>query len=223
MTFRYVPFLKNKTTRKELLQFFVIVMVISFILVGICIDKAPATNTYISTDATENVRGSDVASISLEGIKQDVIEDEKNVATSAIYKVDRVIDGDTVDVVINGKIERLRLIGIDTPETVHPSKPVECYGTEASNKAKELLEGSWITLEKDDSQGEVDTYGRLLRYVFLSDGSNFNLLMVREGYAYEYTYDGAYTYQSEFKHAQEYAAENRIGLWGDVCQTNEVS
>lgn len=135
------------------------------------------------------------------------------------YEVDRVVDGDTVDVVIDGKVERLRLIGIDTPETVHPSKPVECYGIEASNKAKELLSGTRVALEVDDSQGDRDKYGRMLRYVFLEDGTNFNELMIAEGYAYEYTYDQAYTYQSLFKNAQRSAEQSGSGLWGDMCQT----
>ncbi len=97
-------------------------------------------------------------------------------------KVIRVIDGDTI------KIEGdkvIRYIGIDTPETVHPSKPVQCYGKEASDKNKELVEGKEVKLEKDVS--ETDKYGRLLRYIWLGD-MLVNEYLVREGYAQSSTY-----------------------------------
>lgn len=84
--------------------------------------------------------------------------------------VDRVIDGDTVDVDLNGKIERIRLIGMNTPESVDPRRPVECFGKEASNRAKALLSGKTVYLETDDSQGTRDQYGRALRYIWLDNG-----------------------------------------------------
>lgn len=137
---------------------------------------------------------------------------------SAIYPVTKVVDGDTIDVDINGEIVRLRLIGINTPETVDPRKPVECFGKEASAAAKEILTGKKVRLEADPSQTDRDKYDRLLRYVFLEDGTNFNELMVVRGYAYEYTYDLPYKYQKEFKAAQKYAEANKKGMWADgVC------
>ncbi len=139
------------------------------------------------------------------------------------YSVTRVIDGDTIDVSIDGKIERLRLIGIDTPETVDPRKPVECFGVEASNKAKGILAGKKVILESDPSQGEKDKYNRLLRYVFLEDGTNFNLLMIKEGYAYEYTYGIPYKYQIEFKQAQKEAERTKAGLWGAKCDNTDTA
>lgn len=138
------------------------------------------------------------------------------------YEVVKVVDGDTIDIDIDGKIERLRLIGIDTPETVDPRREIQCFGIEASNKAKELLNGQFVTLESDESQGDRDKYKRLLRYVILADGSNFNLYMVREGYAHEYTYDEAYKYQAEFKSAEEDARNNLKGLWSpQTCSGNK--
>jgi micrococcal nuclease len=140
--------------------------------------------------------------------------------TGPSYSVVAVVDGDTLDVSIDGKVERLRMIGINTPETVDPRKPVECFGKEASNKAKELLSDQVVRLEADPSQGERDKYSRLLRYVFLADGRSFNQLMISEGYAYEYTYDTAYEYQSEFKQAQKDAEAAKRGLWADnACET----
>ena len=146
--------------------------------------------------------------------------DEK--VSTTLYSVVKVVDGDTIDVVIDDKTERLRLIGINTPETADPRKPVECFGREASNRAKELLDGKKVSLESDPLQGERDKYGRLLRYVFLENGSNFNLKMIEDGYAYEYTYDGSYKYQQEFKLAQKKAEENKTGLWGEGCQSHPI-
>lgn len=135
------------------------------------------------------------------------------------YKVVKVVDGDTLDLNINGTTERIRLIGVNTPESVEPRQPVECFGIEASNRAKEILTGKTVILEKDPSQGDRDKYGRLLGYIFLQDGTNFGKKMISDGYAYEYTYDGKYKYQSEFKAAQADAQVNKRGLWADgACQ-----
>jgi len=126
-------------------------------------------------------------------------------------KVIRVIDGDTI------KIEGdkvVRYIGIDTPETVHPSKPVQCYGKEASDKNRELVEGKEIKLEKDVS--ETDKYGRLLRYIWLDD-MLVNEYLVREGYAQSSSYPPDIKYQDRFIEAQRQAREEKRGLWGDVC------
>lgn len=70
--------------------------------------------------------------------------DENITGNNSLYKIDRVVDGDTVKIYINNKLETVRLIGLDTPETVHPNKKVECFGVEASNKAKELLSNNWL-------------------------------------------------------------------------------
>jgi len=139
--------------------------------------------------------------------------------TNPLYKVVSVVDGDTVKLSINGTTETIRLIGIDTPETVHPTKPVECFGIEASNKAKAVLSGNTVSFETDASQGTRDKYGRLLGYIILPDGSNFNKLMLEQGYAYEYTYSVPYKYQADFRAAEQYARTNGIGLWANgVCE-----
>ncbi len=140
-------------------------------------------------------------------------------SSSASFLVDHVVDGDTFSIMVNGKKETIRLIGIDTPEVVDPRKPVQCFGIEASNKAKELLIGKTVKLTNDPTQGERDKYKRLLRYAFLEDGTNFNQYMIKEGYAHEYTYQSnPYQFQTEFKAAEIYARENQKGLWADgVC------
>jgi micrococcal nuclease len=129
------------------------------------------------------------------------------------YAVLRVVDGDTIVVSIGGKSETVRLIGIDTPETVDPRKAVQCFGKEASDKTKELLAGQRVMLEKDPSQGERDKYGRLLAYVYRSDGLSINKYLVEQGYAHEYTYNAPYKYQAEFKAAEAEARQQGSGLW----------
>lgn len=129
--------------------------------------------------------------------------------------MNRVVDGDTIVVAaLNGKNETVRLIGIDTPEVVDPRKPVQCFGQQASDKTKEILSGQKVFLERDVTQSDRDKYGRLLRYVFLINGTNFNKLMISEGFAHEYTYQSnPYKYQKEFKEAEKTARENKKGLW----------
>ncbi|MCX6800541.1 MAG: thermonuclease family protein, partial [Candidatus Falkowbacteria bacterium] len=111
------------------------------------------------------------------------------------------------------------LIGINTPETVDPRKPVECFGKEASAKAHLWLDNQEVKLETDNTQEDVDKYGRLLRYVKLKSGFFYNLEIIKQGYAYEYTYRYPYKYQKEFKAAEHFARENKTGLWAPgVCQ-----
>lgn len=127
-------------------------------------------------------------------------------------KVVRVIDGDTVDVQLGEDVQRLRLIGIDTPETVAPGQPVDCYGPEASNHMKTLLTGQAVTLQTDPTQDTFDRYDRLLVYIFLGS-MNVNEHMIREGFAREYTYRTAYRYQAAFKAAEVEAKQANRGLW----------
>ncbi len=145
-------------------------------------------------------------------------------STVGYFRVTKVVDGDTIAIDMNGRTETLRLIGINTPETVDPRRPVECFGKEASANAKSLLTGVRVRLEGDSSQDARDKYGRMLAYVFLDDGTNFNELMIREGYAYEYTYHFPYKYQREFKEAQRMAKEGGMGLWADgACGQRNIS
>jgi len=156
---------------------------------------------------------------------ENIIQEEQIIPEKALeknYKVLNVIDGDTVKIDLNGG-ETIRLIGIDTPETVHPTKPVQCFGKEASQKAKDILLDQYVTLELDPSQGQTDKYGRTLGYLFLSNGENVNKMLIEEGYAYEYTYSRPYKYQSEFKLAEQEAKENKKGLWADgVCEKENI-
>ncbi|MGB9633682.1 MAG: thermonuclease family protein, partial [Chloroflexaceae bacterium] len=128
-------------------------------------------------------------------------------------QVVNVVDGDTVDVRINGQVERVRLIGIDTPESVDPRQPVECFGREASARVAELLAGQTVFLEADGSQADRDRFGRLLRYLWLPDGRMANYELIDQGYAFEYTFAVPYRYQAPFKAAEARARAEGRGLW----------
>jgi micrococcal nuclease len=122
-----------------------------------------------------------------------------------------VVDGDTIK--IEGG-EVVRYIGVDTPETVAPNKPVQCYGKEASAKNKELVQGQVVELVRDVSQR--DKFGRLLRYVWVGDVM-VNEYLVREGYAHVSTYPPDVSYVDTFLAAEKSAREENKGLWSGVC------
>jgi len=127
-------------------------------------------------------------------------------------KLVRVVDGDTIVVDIQGKQYKVRYIGMDTPETVHPFKPVQYFGKEASEKNRELLVGKEVKLERDVS--ETDKYGRLLRYVWVGDVM-INAELVRLGYAVSYTYPPDVKYQELILRLEREARENNRGLWAE--------
>jgi micrococcal nuclease len=136
------------------------------------------------------------------------------ILTKVTYAVSRVIDGDTIVVLMEGKEETVRLLGIDTPETVDPRKPIQCFGIEASNETKSLLDGRQVTLQSDQTQSDRDKYGRLLRYVFRDDGLFVDEYLIKAGFAYEYTYLGVpYKYQTTFRTDQKSAKLAGLGLW----------
>ena len=126
-------------------------------------------------------------------------------------RVKRVIDGDTIQVRFDGKTHTVRLIGVDTPETKHPTKAVQHFGREASAFTKAALEGKTVLLQKDRTGDTVDRYGRLLRYVYL-DGDNFNARLIREGYAHAYR-RFPFSKRKEFIQLEEQARRRGIGLW----------
>ena len=129
--------------------------------------------------------------------------------------VDRVVDGDTVVVTVAGERERIRLIGVDTPETVKPDAPVDCFGPEASAFTTATLpEGATVWLEDDASQGDADRYDRLLRYVWTEGGGLLNQQLVASGLGEEDTYDQPYRYRDAFVAAEAAARDTGAGLWG---------
>lgn len=138
------------------------------------------------------------------------------------YQVKKVVDGDTIEVMVNGKTQTIRLIGMDTPEVVDPRKPVQCFGREASSEGHRLMEGKTIRLETDPLVGELDKYNRHLAYVWLPDGTLYNQEMIQAGFAHEYTYQSQpYKYQAQFKQAQAEAKTEAKGFWSSsTCGGN---
>lgn len=153
-----------------------------------------------------------------EPAKQNILgEKSENASSSAnIAKVLKVVDGDTIEVEYLGEKKKLRYIGIDTPETVDPNRPVGCYGREASKENKRIVEGKEVILEKDVSN--TDRFGRLLRLVYLKlDDGNLlfiNDYLVRQGFAQVSTYPPDVKFSEQFIAAQKEARDNKRGLWG---------
>jgi len=135
------------------------------------------------------------------------------VNTEFVWQVTKVVDGDTIWVEGVGERLKVRLIGVDTPETLHPTKGVECFGPESTDFAKDTLEGTQVAIVTDPSQGKVDKYGRTLAYVFSLDGQLFQELLVLGGYSYEYTFDRPYMYRDLLIEAEEQARIDGAGLW----------
>jgi len=133
--------------------------------------------------------------------------------------ITRIVDGDTVVANINGTSEKIRIIGINTPESVDPRRPVECFGKEASFQAEKLLLNKQVILE---NYSERDTHGRVLSYIQLPDGTDFGLEMIESGYAYSfksYSHDRLAFYNTVEKDARA----NEVGLWSPDACLNESS
>lgn len=135
-----------------------------------------------------------------------------------LYSIDHYVDGDTITVDMNGKTETIRFIGIDTPETHKPNTPVQCYGPAASAHTKNTIEaaGGKVRLVSDSLSTNRDRYNRLLRYVYLPDGTDLNELNIRQGYAFYYPYF-PFSKSTRFAAAQADAKVNNRGLWRN-CQ-----
>jgi micrococcal nuclease len=126
--------------------------------------------------------------------------------------VTRVVDGDTAHVFLRGRDVTVRFIGIDTPETVAPGQPIECYGPEASQFTTRQLTGRQIRLEFDVDR--IDPFGRTLAYLWMRDGSMFNETLVRRGFATVATYPPDTRYVDRFEASQRMAKTAGRGLWG---------
>lgn len=126
-------------------------------------------------------------------------------------QVVKVIDGDTI-ALADGRV--IRYIGIDAPETSHPSRGRECFAAEATAKNRELVDGKTLRLERDVS--ETDRFDRPLRYVYV-DTLFVNDALVREGYARAVTYPPDVKYADQFRAAEQEARAAGRGLWGSAC------
>ena len=134
------------------------------------------------------------------------------------YKVVSVSDGDTITIRMDGNDEKIRLIGVDTPETIKPNSPQECYGKEASEHLKKLLNGQEVKVEADPINQNRDRYNRLLRYVYFND-QLVNKQIIEQGYGFAYL-SFPFSKSEEFRQAQVTARQAGIGVWSGFCQIN---
>lgn len=163
--------------------------------------------------------------------KQEIVELEqeqiseldfiKTSTTQTNATVTKSVDGDTFHATLDNEPGdwTIRMLGIDTPETVHPNKPVECFGKEASKVLEDLLLGKRIRLESDPQADERDKYDRLLRNVYLEDGTDVNATMVQNGYAHAYlSFPQNSDRKTELRRLEQDAKINERGLWNpEVC------
>ena len=130
-----------------------------------------------------------------------------------LVRILTVIDGDTVDIEIDGQTERVRLIGVNTPETKHPTKPIECFGPEASAYMTQLLpKGALLRIERDVEAR--DRYGRMLLYLYLDSNNLFiNLDLISRGYGTPMSIEPNTFHRNDFVHAAAQAEAANVGLW----------
>lgn len=198
--------------KKETAGFIVsmgIVIVLALFFPEIDFEKFLSANELISGTISQHE-----TSPSSQGKKQDPQVAGVTQTFQPFYDVVKITDGDTIKVMIDGKIETVRLANMNTPESVDPRRPVECLGKEASAKMAELVTGKKVSLEPDTTQANKDRYERLLRFVFLEDGTDVGLEMIRQGYAQSSPYGKTpHIYLQEYIKAQKTAQNNEVGLW----------
>lgn len=145
-----------------------------------------------------------------------LIEPLQKSIPAGMYRVVSVEDGDTIVVNMNGTEERIRFIGVDTPETRDPRKPVQCFGHASSAFTKRLIADNPVRLEADPLSTNRDRYNRLLRYIYLPDGRLVQAEIIKQGYGFAYV-SFPFTKSEEFSTYQRQAREQNLGLWNS-CQ-----
>lgn len=148
-----------------------------------------------------------------EDLDRPTAEDTPPVVGAAHAVVESITDGDTIRVQLDGESRPVRILGINTPETVDPRKPVECGGPEATAGITSIIGGNVVILTPDPTQGDTDRYGRLLRYIDLPDGTDVGEQLIRQGLARQAEYDGHYTRQQAYIDAEQGAKTERAGSW----------
>jgi micrococcal nuclease len=206
-----VMFIAYKKINDEKIKWGVIGILTLAILV---INNQPKNN---QEKAKENIKEEKITIDSKSNEMKEQTDQKIDSAKEEIFLVTRVVDGDTIEIE-GGK--RVRYIGIDTPETVDPNRPVGCFGKEASNKNSELVLNKKVKLIKDVS--ETDKYGRLLRYVYV-ENTFVNDYLVSEGYAKASTYAPDVKFSEQFVNSERKAREEKKGLWSDTCEIKTQS
>lgn len=138
-----------------------------------------------------------------------------------LYKVVSFADGDTISVDMNGTTEKVRLIGVDTPETHDPRKAVQCFGQAAAAFTRQTIGANRVRLESDPQNTNRDRYDRLLRYVYLPDGTLVNAEIIKQGFGFAYVYF-PFSKLEGFKNYQKDAEKAKTGLWGECTPTTDT-
>jgi micrococcal nuclease len=134
-----------------------------------------------------------------------------------LYAINRYVDGDTIDVNMNGSVETIRFIGVDTPETHKPNTPVQCFGPEAAAHTKAVISKfGKVRLQADPLDTNRDRYGRLLRYVYLPDGTLLDEQIIQQGYGFAYL-SFPFSKKDQFAADEKAAQSDKLGLWS-ACQ-----
>lgn len=137
-----------------------------------------------------------------------------------LYSIAHYVDGDTIAVDMNGTTETIRFVGVDTPETHKPNTPVQCYGPAAAAYTQSRIKaaGNKVRLASDPDSTNRDRYGRLLRYVYLPDGTLLEQALIQNGYGFYYPYF-PFTKSTDFKTYEDEAMAAHRGLWGNCHPT----
>lgn len=184
----------SKKQKKKLVKIFIAIIVL---IVGLALG-------VISKEEIYNLF--EISSVNSTNVSSNTSMDEN------LYGVKEVVDGDTFKILYNGKETKVRLIGVDTPESVHPTATKNTEeGKRASEYTKSLIEGKKVKLEFDVSQ--TDKYGRLLAYVYLESGEMLNKKLLEEGYAKIATYPPNVKYVELFTTVQDEAKKSKKGFW----------
>lgn len=185
-----MPNLLNKRTKRQLYKLVAGLVFASIVLLAQQLGWLPKTSTSIPVDRQPG-----------------------------LYRVTKVIDGDTIQVDLQGQRETIRLIGVDTPETKDPRTELQCFGQAASDFTRNLIGMSDVRLEDDPTNNNRDRYNRLLRYVYLADGRLVNAEIISQGYGFAYTLY-PFEKQADFTAYERQAREQNLGLWGS-CQIEQ--
>ncbi len=161
-------------------------------------------------------------SLALTAIGQQLLQyKNQNIKIPECYQVVYIYDGDTIKVNLDGKEEKIRLLGIDTPEMNYESKKKpDCYAQNAKDKLKNMIGNSCIKLKSDKLSGDKDKYDRLLRYIYLPDGKFLNMELVKQGYAFNYIYSDN-ELKKDFSQAELNAKNKKLGIWSLRCDYNK--
>lgn len=180
------------------------------------IKKLVATAAMVTIVGISGLVGTQITKIPTDNGKPVIIQTVDKPTLSQDYEVLRVVDGDTFEITYENAKTKVRMIGIDTPETVKAGTSVKFYGKEASDFTKKELEGKKVKLEFDKSPKDV--YNRLLAYVYLPNGEMINIILLNRGYAKASKVYPNIKYSKMFTEIETKAQEQQLGMWNEIAK-----